>query len=81
MVKQQKKTVFWMIVVILMIGVIAVGYCTVIAHVLNAQFKQELEKFEKQEEVIIIHEYEEGYKVGYAKGKAQALEDVFNNNY
>lgn len=80
MAKQQKKIMFWTIVVILMIGIIAIGYCTVVAHALNVQFKQELKKFEKQEEVIIIHEYEEGYNDGYAKGKVQAIEDVLNNN-
>lgn len=65
------KTTLWTAIVIIFVCAVSIGYAAVVVNAAQ----------DPPAEVRIIHEYTEGYYDGYAKGKAQALEDITDVYY
>lgn len=65
------KTTLWTAIAMIFVCAVSIGYAAVVVNAAQ----------DSPEEVKIIHEYTEGYDDGYAKGKAQALEDITDVYY
>ena len=65
------KTTIWAAIVMIFVCAVSIGYAAAVVNAVQ----------DPPEEVRIIHEYTEGYDDGYAKGKAQALEDITDAYY